>query len=97
MENTRNLSNTDVSKEAIKSVESMVLELADSLVNDYIISLKQTGNTLSTGDIDRLTKYVIDNVNISMKIGLKVNNKIVDDLQISLINVNQAGFNEFEK
>lgn len=96
MENTRNLSNTDVSKDAIKSVESMVLELADSLVKDYIISLKQTGNTLSTGDIDRLTKYVIDNVNISMKIGLKVNNKIVDDLQIDMVNVNQAGFNEFE-
>ena len=32
MDNVRNLSGTDVSKEAIASVESMTLELADSLV-----------------------------------------------------------------
>ena len=97
MDNTRNLSGTDVSKEAIASVESMTLELANSLVKDYINSLKQTGKTLDVNSIDRLTKHVVSNATISMKIGLKVNAKIINDLGIQMQEVNQSGFNGFEE
>ena len=97
MDNTRNLSGTEVSKEAIASVESMTLELANSLVKDYINSLKQTGKTLDVNSIDRLTKHVVSNATISMKIGLKVNAKIINDLGIQMQEVNQSGFNGFEE
>ena len=97
MDNTRNLSGIDVSKEAIASVESMTLELANSLVKDYINSLKQTGKTLDVNSIDRLTKHVVSNTTISMKIGLKVNAKIINDLGIQMQEVNQSGFNGFEE
>ena len=97
MDNTRNLSGIDVSKEAIASVESMILELANSLVKDYINSLKQTGKTLDVNSIDRLTKHVVSNATISMKIGLKVNAKIINDLGIQMQEVNQSGFNGFEE
>lgn len=96
MENTRNLSGTDVSNEAVESVNPMVIELANSLVKDYIISLNQTGMTLNSESIDRLTKHVIDTVVISMKIGLKVNGKILDAIGISVQDMDQKGFDEFK-
>ena len=96
METTRNLSGTDVSKEAVKSVNPMTIELANQLVKDYITSLNQISETLNGESINRLTKHVIDNAAISMKIGLKVNAKIIDDIGITVQDVNQAGFNEFE-
>lgn len=96
METTRNLSGTDVSKEAVESVNPMTIELANQLVKDYITSLNQIGETLNSDSIDRLTKHVIDTAAISMEIGLKVNAKIIDDIGITVQNVNQAGFNEFE-
>lgn len=96
METTRNLSGTDVSKEAVESVNPMTIELANQLVKDYITSLNQIGKTLNSESIDRLTKHVIDNAAISMKIGLKVNAKIIDDIGITVQDVNQAGFNEFK-
>ena len=95
METTRNLSGTDVSKEAVESVNPMTIELANQLVKDYITSLNQIGKTLNSESIDRLTKHVIDTAAISMKIGLKVNAKIIDDIGIAVQDVNQAGFNEF--
>ena len=97
MDNTRNLSGTEVSKEAIASVESMTLKLANSLVKDYINSLKQTGNTFNVNSIDLLTTHVVSTAVISMKIGLKVNAKIINDLGIQMQEVNQSGFNEFEE
>lgn len=97
MDNTRNLFGTDVSKEAVESVKYMTLELADSLVKDYVSSLKKSGMSLNVSDIDQLTQFVIDTTTISMKINLKVNAKILDGLGISMQNINQSGFNEFEK
>ena len=95
MENTRNLSGTDVSNEAVESVKDMTVELADSLVKDYVTSLNKDGMTLDVAGIDQLTKFVIDTAVISMKINLKVNAKVLEGLGISILNVNQSEFNDF--
>ena len=96
MENTRNLSGTNVSKEAVESVNPMTVELASALVKDYVTSLNKDSMTLDVGGIDQLTKFVIDTAVISMKINIKVNAKVLEGLGISILNVNQSGIDEFK-
>ena len=96
MENNRNLSGPDVSNEAVESVKDMTVELADSLVKDYVTSLNKDGTTLDVGGIDQLTKFVIDTAVISMKINIKVNAKVLEGLGISILNINQSGIDEFK-
>lgn len=96
MENNRNLSGPDVSNEAVESVKDMTMELADSLVKDYVTSLNKDGKTLDVGGIDQLTKFVIDTAVISMKINIKVNAKVLEGLGISILNVNQSNIDEYK-
>jgi hypothetical protein len=96
MENNRNLSGPDVSKEAVESVNPMTVELASALVKDYVTSLNKNGMTIDSDSIGKLTEYVIADAVISMKINIKVNAKILATLDIPMQNVNQSGIDEFK-
>jgi hypothetical protein len=96
VENNRNLSGPDVSNEAVESVKDMTIELADSLVKDYVTSLNKDGKTMDVGGIDLLTKFVIDTAVISMKINIKVNAKVLEGLGISILYVNQSNIDEYK-
>lgn len=97
MENTRSLKNNDVPKDAIHSVETMTRELGSSLVKDYVAGLKRIGETIDNNNISDLSEHVISHAKITMKISIKVDDTVLNTLDIKTQPINQSGFNEFEK
>lgn len=99
MDNVRNLKNSEIPESAINSVKSMVEDLADALVRDYKLGLNRDNLTISDSDLNTIKSFVVSNVGITMKISLKVDTRIVNDLNIAILPDDQSsitGFNAQE-
>jgi len=97
MDNTRKLSGTDVPETATNSVKSMIEDLANALVRDFKLGLERNNQTISESDLNVLRDYIVSNVGITMSITLKVDTKLVNGLNISVLPVNQSGLEGFNK
>lgn len=95
MDTIRTLKGGDVSEQARKSVEKMITEIVDSLVDDFISELNQKGQTINPEGIAELRGVVDNRVSITLKIKAAVNIELVEDMKIPVLNINQADLQEF--
>lgn len=90
MDNTRTLKDNEVPEEAVKSVEQMTAEMVDGIVDDFLEQLNQKGDTIDQKGIDMLKGVVKNRTKITLKIALKVDVDLVNDLMIPIRDLNQS-------
>ena len=94
MENTRTLKDSEVPELAKTSVESMTAEMVDGIVGDFLKQLQLKGSTIDQDGIDNLKKIVKNHAKITLKIALKVDMDLVNDLQITVRDLKQSMLGE---
>ena len=94
MENTRTLKDSEVPELAKTSVELMTAEMVDGIVGDFLKQLQLKGSTIDQDGIDNLKKIVKNHAKITLKIALKVDMDLVNDLQITVRDMKQSMLGE---
>ena len=94
MENTRTLKDSEVPELAKTSVELMTAEMVDGIVGDFLKQLQLKGSTIDQDGIDNLKKIVKNHAKITLKIALKVDMDLVNDLQITVRDLKQSMLGE---
>lgn len=97
MDNKRTLKGFDVPEQATNSVKSMIEDLSESLVHDFLVGLNRNNRTISNLDLNALKSHIISEVGITMAITLKCDTKLVNDLNISILPLNQSGIDRFNE
>jgi len=90
------LKDSEVPKAARDSVAGMADDIVNAVVDDFIKELNAKGKTISPDGIDTLKSVVMNRVVISLKIKAAVTLELVEDMKISIRDMDQAGLQEFE-
>lgn len=97
MKNSQTLEDRELSDDVLHSMEELIQDHVNELIEKYNTQLMKNGKRLDQGDVVKLRRAIRgDKLRIKMTISSSVNQKLLDDWDIFPVSLKQGSLNDFE-
>jgi len=97
MKNSQTLEDRELSDDVLHSMEELIQDHVNELIEKYNTQLMKNGKRLDQGDVVKLRRAIRgDKLRIKMTISSSVNQKLLDDWDIFPVSLNQGSLNDFD-